>query len=65
MAVCEKCWTDARQRVLTHGGAQIDHYHELLKERKDNPCSSREQESSTHDNPELLQQGDDYQCSDG
>lgn len=35
MPACEKCWSDA-------GGSTAEYYR-LLDERKDNPCSPREQ----------------------
>lgn len=43
MASCEKCWSDAYKRQLANPYyAQSDHYHKLLEERKDNPCSPKE-----------------------
>ncbi len=44
MATCEKCWDDAYMR--THSEpmiCQVDHYYNLLKERKENPCTPEEQ----------------------
>lgn len=35
MASCEKCWRDA--------GGEPERYHQLLDERKQNPCSPEEQ----------------------
>jgi len=44
MAVCEKCWADAGRRSRNnHSKSQTEHYMDLLKERKDNPCSKEEQ----------------------
>lgn len=47
MAACEKCWRDANLRALTLGGFVSDHYDDLLKERKDKPCSEAEQRGET------------------
>ena len=44
---CEKCWNDAFVRSRCDGRSQADHYAELLKERKDNPCGP-EWESETY-----------------
>jgi hypothetical protein len=41
--VCEKCWSDAYFRSRWSGKSQGDCYFELLKERKDNPCTPQEQ----------------------
>jgi len=44
MASCEKCWGDAFMRTLEDCNKdQSEHYRDLLKERKDNPCSLKEQ----------------------
>jgi len=43
MKVCEKCWADAYLRQASLGGAQVDHYHDLLEERRDRPCPKTEQ----------------------
>lgn len=40
---CEKCWSDAHQLARRCGGAQVDSYHILLAERREHPCSPREQ----------------------
>jgi hypothetical protein len=41
MAACEKCWNDAYARMLADPSkSQTEHYYDLLKERKDHPCSS-------------------------
>jgi len=41
--ICEKCWGDAYRRSFFSGKDQIDCYHELLEERKNNPCTPEEQ----------------------
>lgn len=44
MASCEKCWSDSYMRI--HGDpmkSQTEHYHELLKERKEKPCTREQQ----------------------
>lgn len=43
MPCCEKCWGDAYVRSLGNGKGQEQNYHDLLIERKDNPCSFEEQ----------------------
>jgi hypothetical protein len=44
MAGCEKCWNDAYGRSLTDTRkSQVEHLADLLRERKDNPCSPKEQ----------------------
>jgi hypothetical protein len=35
---CEKCWSDAHLRMQGTDRSQTECYHELLEERKDNPC---------------------------
>jgi len=42
--MCEQCWSDAYQMMYLLGGSQTDHYYQLLKERKDNPCIGEGQE---------------------
>jgi predicted trehalose synthase len=49
---CEKCWADAFARAYHMGGHQVDHYHQLLAERKDNPCSPEEQRAADPPKPE-------------
>jgi hypothetical protein len=45
MGACEKCWGDAYMRVLSDSSkSQAEHYEDLLRERKDHPCSQKEQE---------------------
>ena len=47
MAACEKCWGDAYLRMrMNPSKDQVEHYNDLLEERKDNPCSLKEQEGS-------------------
>lgn len=41
MACCEKCWADAYDPY--NPDSQVERYQQLLKERKDNPCSPKEQ----------------------
>lgn len=41
VSMCEKCWADAYDPYL--GGSQAERYNELLKERKDSPCSPEDQ----------------------
>lgn len=43
MPVCEKCWGDAYMRMRVNGKSQAENYHDLLEERKENPCSPKEQ----------------------
>ena len=43
MASCEKCWGDAYVRSLSTLKDQVDHYNDLLAERKDDPCTPEEQ----------------------
>ncbi len=41
---CEKCWDDARQLAAQHNsGATEAWYRVLLTERREHPCSPREQ----------------------
>ena len=43
MASCEKCWSDAFLRSFGSSQTQTEAYYELIEERKDNPCSLKEQ----------------------
>lgn len=44
MAACEKCWTDAFHRSReAFGKSQAEHYQKLIEERKDNPCTPKQQ----------------------
>ncbi|MGB8216300.1 MAG: hypothetical protein WCE94_03270 [Candidatus Methanoperedens sp.] len=37
--LCEQCWDDAYLRTLTNPGkSQMEHYLDLLEERKNTPC---------------------------
>ena len=41
---CEKCWNDAQSRIYADTSkSKTEHYQDLLKERKNNPCSPKEQ----------------------
>ena len=40
---CEKCWGDAYLLSLDNGKSQAENYKILLEERKNNPCSPKEQ----------------------
>ena len=40
---CEKCWADAALRAFSTHRSQMECYLELLEERKDNPCTPKEQ----------------------
>ena len=43
MASCEKCWGDAYMYSFGTSQTQSEAYHELLEERKENPCTPIEQ----------------------
>jgi len=44
MPACEKCWEDASRREFSNPmKSHAEHYHDLLEERKDHPCSPKEQ----------------------
>ncbi len=43
MASCEKCWFDASLRSRENGKTIMENYRDLLEERKDNPCTPKEQ----------------------
>ncbi len=44
MASCEKCWDDAGMRMASNPHkSKSEHYHDLLKERTDSPCTPKEQ----------------------
>ena len=43
MASCEKCWNDAYVRSRLSFKDQAECYSDLIKERKDNPCTPEEQ----------------------
>ena len=44
MASCEKCWEDACMLEYSERRkSRAEYYHDLIAERKDNPCTPREQ----------------------
>lgn len=44
MAACEKCWNDAYIRMIADSSkSQVEHYYDLLSERKYNPCDEKQQ----------------------
>ncbi len=43
MPACEKCWADAYRRSYGSSKSQTECYIELLKERKDSPCTEEQQ----------------------
>jgi hypothetical protein len=44
MAMCERCWRDAYMREMANTSkSQSQHYHDLIEERKDHPCTEDEQ----------------------
>lgn len=44
MACCEKCWREAGRRAMSNPHkSKAEHYHDILEERKDNPCTEAEQ----------------------
>ena len=53
MSVCEKCWSDAYLRVLALGGELPDHYHDLLVERRNNPCTTEQQSGNFNKPPSI------------
>ena len=59
MSTCDKCWDDALSRTTTQGGTVVEHYFDLLKERRDDPCPDKEQHR--HDYIRFRQQGHDKQ----
>lgn len=48
MSACERCWRDAGLDAALHGGDKVDHYHRLLEERRDSPCTPEEQCGELH-----------------
>jgi hypothetical protein len=48
MPACEKCWADAAQAVAERGGSQVDHYHQLIRDRGPGGCTPREQCGEMH-----------------
>ena len=50
MPVCEKCWADAWMRARNHPmKSHSEHYHDLLEERKNNPCTEAQQRGEYED----------------
>lgn len=43
MSACERCWGDAFVRQLGMAMCQSTAYRQILEERKENPCTPREQ----------------------
>jgi hypothetical protein len=44
MATCEKCWKDAQDRAFNNQEKNVpEHYHDLIGERYNSPCSAEEQ----------------------
>ncbi len=44
MSLCEKCWADARLRAAADSARVVmEHYQQLLDERRDKPCTIEEQ----------------------
>jgi len=43
MPACEKCWSDAYDLSDHSGMEHLQCYYDLLRRRKDNPCSPKEQ----------------------
>ena len=49
MASCEKCWRDAYRRELQNPMKnQAEHYHDLIQERKEKPCTPNQQAGSEY-----------------
>jgi hypothetical protein len=40
---CEKCWSDAYMLSRWNGKSQAENYSILIKERKNSPCTLKEQ----------------------
>ncbi len=43
MAACEKCWSDARSMAVSTGKSIAVCYGELVEERRNSPCTPRQQ----------------------
>jgi hypothetical protein len=41
MSGCQTCWDLAYLRMVTRGGAQADHYRDLLRENDGDPSHAR------------------------
>lgn len=46
MTVCETCWKVATTRAMARGGSVVDHYYQVLDERKDNHCNQEDQRAA-------------------
>ena len=51
MAVCEKCWREARIRAMATHRSQHECYLEILEEKEDKPCTPEEQKGVTMYDP--------------
>ena len=48
MGVCERCWADSKMRARNNPNKdQYQHYLDLLKERKETPCTLAEQKGES------------------
>jgi hypothetical protein len=69
MPTCEKCWADAHKRAVSNPTrSQTDHYYDLLKERKDKPCSPEEQAGDWRQDfqdPHMYEGEERYRCLTG
>lgn len=41
MTACERCWADARARVMFRGGDLSERYHEVMREREEDHLAGR------------------------
>lgn len=41
--ICERCWADAYSPDGSPNGSQYDNYLHILKERKNHPCTPKQQ----------------------
>ena len=54
MSACEKCWSDAYHRSISSPmKSQAEYYSELLEERKENPCSEKDQQGQFYKEKKL------------
>ena len=45
--ICQQCWDDAYVRMMTNPSkTQMEHYMDLLEERKNNPCDDNDKNNS-------------------
>jgi hypothetical protein len=56
---CEKCWEDAYMLSRWNGKGQAENYAELLRERKDSPCTPEQEKygNRTPEGPDERQEG--------